>query len=127
MFEKGCGVDDRTDSLLRREAADEEEAFTLTLPRTRVRADEIVFDVDPIGREPAFGQLAGGEIREGDERVDIPPAGPDAMGGHQRRDRKRLEPRPAVARMQHRWPRHGPTDAVLARPSVSERVSLRGT
>ena len=76
LFEEGCGVDDRTDSLLRREAADEEEPLRWTLPRTGVRADEIVLDVDPIGGEPAFSQLAGGEIRQGDERIDIPPPGP---------------------------------------------------
>ena len=87
--EKWRGVDDRADPfLLAREPADEEEAFGGTLPRARVRADEVVLDVDPIAGESTLRQLVGGEIRQRDERVDIPPPWPHAMGGHQGRDRE---------------------------------------
>ena len=76
--------------------------------------------MDSIGRQPALGELRRRELREGDERVDVPPRPGHALRGQHGRDRERLDARVAIAAVDDGRPGHGATDAVLARTAVSE-------
>jgi len=59
------------DALFHREATHEEHVSRLTIPRTRIRENEVRFHNDLLGWHPSLDKLLPSEFREGDKEIYV--------------------------------------------------------